>query len=184
MEEYKKYVCVKETNGEEYRILYVDFKDINSTEEGTIIGPNIFTKEGSLTQTDETKVKQLLVENIVKLSNQLPQEIINMFSMKNVSMDKIKYKIQNGSNYLASNGRIGPPRNMLVSEDNYFKYNLKDICDTINLTVLFDNSVNDIYLYRINSIDQPGLSLLYFEDKYEFISTGFFPHYQFMKIEL
>lgn len=186
MEDYKNYVCTKETNSEEYKIIFIDFDYQGEEDSMTVIAPKVFTKEGILTQTDKTKVKQLLVDEIINLSNMnnISDELKIKFTLKNCDESNYKYKIQNGSNYIAVDGRIGPARNILVSEDNYKKYNLKDICDQMKLTILFDDNVNDIYLYRCNSIDQPGLSLLFFEDKYELTTTGFYPEKFFLKITL
>lgn len=185
MEEYKNYVCVKESNSEEYKILFVDFKD--SEEDGvSVINPCVFVKEGVLTRTSKSEIKDLLVTEIMKLSNMnnISDELKIKFTLKNCDESNYKYKIQNGSNYIAADGRIGRATNILVSEENYNKYNLKDICEEMKLTTLFDSRVNDVYLYRYNSIEQPGLLLVYYQNRYELITTGFYPEKFFLKITL
>lgn len=49
---------------------------------------------------------------------------------------------------------------------------------------MFDDSVDDLILYRKNSSDQPGLILAHTENEYEFVEIGFYPNKQFFKIKL
>jgi hypothetical protein len=179
MEEFKKYVYVKEYDSETPGLIFVDFDETNEKVF------DVFTKNVCIQQTDHTKIKQLLVENISNLANRVEENFLKKFSMIDCDNEKLYIKIKNGRFFIAANGRIGKATNLLVSEDNYNKYELKSICEELQLTVLFDDSVKDLFLYRINSIDtQPGLVLTHFNDKYEFVQIGFLPEKQFLKIEL
>ena len=180
MEEYKKYVTIKKTNDEKFSLNFVDFK------QDDIENVGIFTKNIVFTETDKSKIKDLLIGKIISLSNMniLDEKTKNVFSFKNCEESKYKTKLNNASYYIAVEGKIGKATNILLSEKNYNKYNLKDICVEMNLNILFDDTVEDIYLYRINSIEQPGLVLVFNDDKYELIPIGFFPEKFFIKISL
>ena len=54
-----------------------------------------------------------------------------------------------------------------------------------NYDIVYED-VDDIYLYRKNDFDQPGLCLVYNPEnnKKQIVELGFFPHKQFMKITL
>lgn len=100
---------------------------------------------------------------------------------------KITAKIFNAVYYVASNGRIGKATTLLVSEENDKKYNLSELLKnhgTLNDLEIVHGDVDDIYVYRKNKIDQPGLMLIYNEDKYYIADIGFYPHRQFMTIKL
>ena len=93
-------------------------------------------------------------------------------------------KIVNASNYIASSGRIGFASHMLISKENFEKNKISDIENIQNLKIIFDDSIKDIYLYRQNPIDQPGLILIYNDKKYSFEKIGDRPESQFIKVTL
>lgn len=99
----------------------------------------------------------------------------------------IKSIIKNATLHIASNGRIGPASHIIISKENYDKFNLSE--NDIKLEVLYvDNDVKDIYLYRKNTIEQPGLIMLYYNENDEVYfnieSIGLYPERQFIKITI
>ena len=164
MKELEKYVTLRELKNDEISLIYFDFNGDN---------PSANTKNGTLTQTDRSKVNELLVSNILKLSKE-KEELSKLPFTKQL--------INHASNFIAVDGKIGQATNMLISEDNYTKYGIDKF--DLKLEVMFDDSVEDCILYRKNTKDQPGLILLYNENKYEFMPIGFFPEKQFSKIKL
>ena len=190
MEEFKKYITIKKCD-ETYKLMFVDFNDKS-------FSPELINIDGELNQTDKSKVKDLILEKIVKLSNIQEDEKFSIKkSLEGITDDltrtrKISTKIFLGSNYIAANGRIGPANTILISEENYNKYNIsefdfensKNDPDKMTYDIIFEDSIKDIILYRKNTIEQPGLVLLYSDDKYEVIETGFYPQKFYLKLEL
>lgn len=93
--------------------------------------------------------------------------------------------INKTSTMIATQGRIGEATNMIISKENYDKYHISEISDKYE--ILFED-VDDIYIYRKNSFEQPGLCLCYYVDDnttyYEVVSIGFCPEKQFIKIKV
>jgi len=187
MEKFSKYVCVKESDSERCELIYVDFK-YDGTEINSISPPYVFTKVCVLTQTNKRKVKKLLVGRIIKLSSihydSLDESVKTRLTVNDVDSRKLYSKVAACNALIAVDSRIGPCTNMLVSKENYKKYDLKTVCESFRYNVMFDDSVEDIYLYRRNSVDQPGLLLVYCDSKYDFIESGYFPEKSFIKIKL
>ena len=182
MEDLSKYVTVKECDSEALSLAYIDYKYDEDDNNVFYLAPQTCTENITMSKTDETKTKELLVEKIVELASKVKKHEFSMKHVKDIS--KINIYIRNAKNYIATDGRIGFATNMLVSEDNFEKYNLKNVCEELKFDVLFDDSVKDVILYRKNNIDQPGLVLFIHEDKYEFVDIGFYPEKQFLKIIL
>ena len=209
MKEFEKYITVKEFQKDEGTISCLDFdysgegEQSDSSTNHKFIGLKSITKNVILTQTKLSKVKELLIENIIKLANK--NFVPELFSAKNIETAKVKNKVAVALGYIATQGRIGSATNILISEYNYKKYDLNDLCQARNLDVLFDDSVTDIYIYRKNKVENPGLFLLCSDNqklrlaklyrilnknvddkpfKYEFVTTGYHPEKQFVKIEL
>jgi hypothetical protein len=95
-------------------------------------------------------------------------------------------KILVASVYINIEGKIGPATNMIISKENYEKFSISDFCGRFE--ILFED-VNDIYLYRKNTTEQPGLVLFYYTDEndidyYNIESIGFYPEKQFIKINI
>lgn len=180
MKELEKYVTIKKINSEKYNLLFIDFNDDNV--------PDVCSKESLLTQTDKSIAKDLLIKKIIELSS-TNKKMIEEFSAIDILKEpnetilkrKIILKILKVSTHIAMNGRIGMPNTILVSKENYEKLNLSCL---ENYEIFLDDSVDDIYVYRKNTEEQPGLLLITSEDKYELVDIGFYPEKQFMKISL
>jgi len=191
MKELEKFVTLRECPSETLGMLFVDFKYSSIDEENeNPVQPDVFEKKLSMTKTDKSKVKELLIEKIIELSNE--NDMLEKFSLVDILKEykddelllkrKITAKFLNASLYIAANGRIGQGNTVLVSKENYDKLKMSEYTEGYEL--FFDDSVEDIYIYRRNGFDQPGLILATFEDKYELIDIGFFPQKQFQKITL
>jgi hypothetical protein len=128
------------------------------------------------------------VGKIVELSNKnfdsLEDNLKEKFTYSGNNERKLYSTILSAGSIIAVRGRIGPPSNILISEENYKKYELKSLCESCNYKILFDDSVNDLFIYRKNNYEQPGLILSFFENKYELVEVGFNPEKHFMKIIL
>lgn len=151
------------------------------------------------------EMRKDFLKNVIQLSNK-NKEILNNFSFnKKDDSKKLLDIINMVSNYIYFNGRIGQATNILVSEENYHKYNLKTIDEDIKDPYVFTEAdpfgeenwgelvkkytitiedIEDIIVYRKNNIDQPGLLLSYNDEKYNFLQLGFYPDKQFFKIIL
>lgn len=191
IEELSKYVTTIKCENE-YKLMFVDFNY-------DTFQPELINVSNELNKTDISIAKDLILEKILELSNK--NEDSEKFSIKKsiegitdelMISRKVCSKILNGCNYIAANGRIGSGNTILISEENYNKYelsrfdfeNVENVPDKMNREVIFDESINDIILYRKNDIEQPGLVLLYSDDKYDIIDIGIYPEKQFLKIEL
>ena len=189
MKELEKFVTIRECPSETLGMLFVDFNYSSVDEENeSPVQLDVFEKKLSMTKTDTSKVKDLLIEKIIELSND--NDMLEKFSLVN-ALNELKghelervvsAKMKNASDYIATNGRIGFANTILVSKENYEKLNLSEYTEGYEL--FFNDNVEDIYLYRRNGVDQPGLILTTFEDKYELVDIGFFPQKQFQRIIL
>jgi hypothetical protein len=168
MENLENYVTFRKCLTEESPILVIDLDRDNK--------PMVYEKKINITQTDKSIMKKLIVEKILDMTKNQIYEVLNTYN--------INTYIKLRSSTIAAEGKIGNATNILISEENFNKYNLKDVCNELELEILFDNSVKDIILYRRNEIDMPGLVLCHTEDKYELIEIGLFPEKQFYKINL
>jgi len=184
MKELENFVTIRECTSETLGMLFIDF----IYDEHDEVSPAVFEKKLSMTKTDISKTKDLLIEKIINLStdNDMLEKFSLVNSLNELKGDELKKvisaKIKNASAYIATNGRIGFANIILVSKENYDKLNLSEYTEGYEL--FFDDSVEDIYIYRKNNFDQPGLVLTIFEDKYELIDIGFYPQKQFQKITL
>lgn len=174
----EKIMTSKKMEGDKTSLMFVDFiynGDIDTTNEG--VGLNIFTKHIEL---GKSLIDETIIADFIETINDIKPKTTTILSTdpvrRNIS------KILTASNTIAVDGRIGPAKKILVSEDNYNKYGLSNLFE--NFEVNFVNNIDDLILYRDNDIDQPGIMLLYNEEKYSIISKGFFPEHQFAKIEL
>lgn len=191
IDELSKYITTSNCENE-YKLMFVDFNY-------DVFEPELINVSNELNKTDISIAKDLILEKILELSNK--NEDSEKFSIKksiegitdeSIISRKAYAKILSGCNYIAANGRIGSGNTILISEENYNKYklsvfdfeNVENVPDKMTREVIFDESINDIILYRKNDIDQPGLVLLYSDDKYDVIDIGIYPEKQFIKIEL
>ena len=170
MKQFEKYVTIKES--ETYDLSFVMI-DLEGSKDSDVI--KTLNKKVSITQTDTSKAKKLLVEKIIKLADRS--------EFPNVNKPITRQLLSLSSSYIASCGRIGIATNMLISEDNYKKYHVDKLNDELKLEVMFDDSVEDCIIYRVNDNSQPGLVLFQTKDRYEFLEIGYFPQNQFVKIK-
>ena len=189
--EVEKLITIENFDFDNIKVCNIDFNN-SIVETNTTI---------NITQTDKSKLKDIIISKIVELSNRNNEMIkandealFNKFSAVDILKEytdillkrKLAAKFYNASNYIASNGRVGAANTVLVSQDNYENLNMSEF--TQNYDVFLDDSVDDIYIYRKNIKSSnghiPGLILATFEDKYEVVEIGFFPEKQFTKIAL
>lgn len=179
----KKWITLKKCDNKNIDICFVDIK--SGINEGVSI--DNFTKVKELKKTKLSDIKKVMLDKIYELSNKQDGNILEKFSFGFLSKkEHLHAKIKNASYYIAANGRIGEATNMIISKENYDKFDISDFSDKFE--ILFED-VDDIYLYRKNSVEQPGLVLFYYTDKnnidyYEIESIGFYPERQFIKIGL
>lgn len=144
----------------------------------------------SISKTDKSKIKDLLIENIIKLgseNSEISQYLIPNKDPRTLEIEQrsLWSKILSASSLIATQGRIGPMTNMLISKENYDIHGIDVLCQELHFQVLFDDSVDDcIIVYRVNGSSHPGLVMMRNEDKYEFIPIGLRPSNQFIKIKL
>jgi len=180
MEKVKELVTNMYYNGDKTELMYIDFiyKNDGNVDENSI-GATVFSKYIQISEPISEKIE----EEYLKTVNILSDRSIFKIQLSQNDIDrKWISTILNASNHIAGEGRIGPGKIMLVSENNYNNKNLKSI--EHYLQVKFIDSDDYIILYRKNDIDQPGLSLVYNENNYAFIESGFFPEKQFVKINI
>jgi len=159
---------------------------------GQVISPNVFTKNVELSEDfiSEDDVKEKSIEKIIELSeinfHGNDVELYQKFKFKlfEYSLNDVRRKLLSrilmGSNTIAMKGRIGPAHYMIISEDNYHRYELSSI---ENIKPIFHDT-KDIVLFRKNSINQPGLVYITNNDKYSLVDIGFYPEKQFLKIKI
>ena len=185
--DFEKIITLKENENDTINYVIIDYNDEKNTVESSTV-ENEMKKEINIDD-----IKKDFISTVVKLSEEDDAEIIEKFTFKdsdftdnNVKNRKLIAKINNACNYIAANGRIGAGKIILLSEKTFNKY--KDAFDLyLNddyHQFLFDDSINDIIVYRKNTIEQPGLILVYNKEKYSFESIGFYPERQFLKITL
>ena len=185
---YEKYLPIKEINNgtDSFELIFIDMK-IDDNDNDTI-SPDVFTKKQELRYTDIENIHAKILKKIIKLS----KENIDKFSIidivnnyDGITLDrKILSQILLASNFIATDGRIGPANTILISNKNYkiYKKPLKMLDDMYD--IILDDGVEDLILYRKNDYDQPGVDLVYNDNKYDVVDIGFFPHKQFINIKL
>lgn len=178
MQEFEKYVNIVKTDNDNFQLHYLDTVQSNQNVYNSIptISIQVFSKNGTIQQTDKSKVKELLVEKIDDISK------LNTDNFKLKNKD-ILHSVLKGSNIICMKSRIGKATNVLLSEHNYKKYNFKNISEKLELEVLIDDNIKDIILYRKNKISEPGMCLIYNDNYYDIIDVGFHPEDYFIRIE-
>jgi hypothetical protein len=197
-EQYNDIITVKKAHSEEYELMYIDFTneiysnagfDINDSNEipineipiASVMSPTVITKASKLSNTDTSNIRKNIIDKIIYLSNIHRDEDINTYNGISNVYD-VEEKLIKASNYIASKNRMGPANHIIANQFTFDKY--KNIFDKLNLTAIIDETVNDVILYRMNSIDQPGLVLIYFDDIYDIADIGFFPYRNYLKLSL
>lgn len=203
------FICTRDVDKEQVEVLFVDFKydvvddepvgyDNLTGEEPTIsnvIGPDIFSQKINIDNdyNDDKQIKNEFVNMVSKLTEVNCQEDPELYEKFNFTYEtelddaknqrRLISKIFNASNLIAASGRIGPAQYMILSKENYKKYNLEIMESTIE-PIFHD--IDNILLFRRNSIDQPGIIYLKnnISNKYAILSIGFYPQKQYIKINL
>ena len=189
----EKWFTLKECDSKNFKVCFLDLTDLTKLTEDLKI--ESFTETIELKQTKKSKIKDLMLKNIYELSEKQEDGILEKFAFSDemykyeqeeTMIRKCMSKINNASLYIATNGRIGEATNMIISKENYKRFNISDYSGKFE--ILFED-VDDIYLYRKNNVEQPGLVLFYYTDKnnidyYEIESIGFYPERQFLKIKI
>jgi hypothetical protein len=145
-------------------LLYIDNNgtDIGAFTQKIILEKNI---------VDYDKIKKECVGYIRALSTKV---------FESFNSNDIKPNILAASKHIGEVGRIGIGNILLLNKKTSEKYDLDDVLET----VMYDDSISEseIFIYRKNSIEQPGLIYCYNDDKYMFVDIGFFPQKQYAKI--
>lgn len=193
LEKIKNLTSIKNFETNEYKILFVDFKDI-------ITGANVYEIKGNFSNTiqisdDYTDLYNNIIYNLFELGLETFNKLDDNKEIFIKSIDeqdsflykrKLFSKINFASNHISINGYIGPA-NFIISNSNninflneYCKYNT-NINKIIHDGILKDN---EILMGRKNTIDQPGLNFIYQieNDKinYDIIKSGLLPSNHFM----
>jgi hypothetical protein len=184
-----KYITLFKHDNVNFRISFIQpvFHDTG------IINIELANVDGTLEELKEDEkidIKKLIVERIIELANKRNESISFDFSINDSMIKyektKILNKINSGSNYISSHGRFGIATNMIISKDNYEKFGISNM--NVEFEILFED-VDDIYLYRKNRIDEPGIIYVYYIDEndvyhYKIQNIGFDPENQFIKIKV
>ena len=191
MEEIKDLVTFKVTQTDDYKTIFVDFRYEPKDDGNTPInefGPNVYSNQGTITEKiSETDVKGSLLNSVYELAetnfNSLSQDYQRKFIVSEDNERLVVNKINNVRNFIACEGRVGPGSIIVISQEMIDKY-------TIHLPFLLEScklviaDVRDIYIYRCNQIDQPGLVFIHNDEKCQFHAQGFNPEKQFMKVKI
>lgn len=194
--DFEKIIPIKKIVEDYAQTLFIDIKYDKcdeSSDKNIIRPPEVFAKNIELSKPiDMDKIREDYLSKIVELSNlnaSVDVESSKKFTYTEEDFKEnknINFTITNALNLVACDGRIGKATALIVSEKNYEKFNIDTEYIKQNgiQEIVFDDSIEDIIVYRKNNIDQPGLILLYNDEKYNFIDIGFYPHRQFCKITL
>jgi hypothetical protein len=177
-----------ETDNDDVSLFYVDIIEMDNT-----IRPELIPKKLILSK-DYLNDKQVLDDFINKLdelsdisfNNADSSKFIFNYGNEITSIDNrmIITKILNGSNLIATNSRIGPANHIVISKENYEKFETS--LKTLGNYEIIIYPVDDILLFRKNNADQPGLVYIInnLTNKYDIVDIGFYPYKQCMKIKL
>lgn len=181
IEKIENLVTIRKIEGESINYIFVDMKNLILTKCDADVYETSVVLEKKIS---ENNLINELFECIEQLANMNDSDTLKIFTMKDIS--KLGNLLKNGSNYIASNGKLGQANHLLISWDNFRKYNVeKELIDNLeNIGVVFSDTIKDIILYKVNSFDQPGLVLIHNNEKYLFKGIGFYPERQFQKITL
>ena len=188
------FVTVKEIDSEKGEYVFLDYQIVKDTDTDTDSGISEISFKPTKNEfelvklIEENDLKTELIENIITLADKAFDRLVenslqNKFIIKNEDSEyirKVQSTIISASSMIAVNGRIGPANNLLISKENYIKY---DIQNVLKINVFFTD-IKDIIVYRRNDIQNPGLMLFHNNEKYLFKTTGFQPETQFMKVVL
>lgn len=190
LKELENFIAIKKIEKDNYNFMMIDFQStsvIQPTTNGVpygVISPQVLTISNKLTKKfDIEEIKKDFLETAKKLAIKNYNSDLSLMRKFDITDDsnsrKIIAKILNASNYIACNGRTGPGNFIITSESNYRNYDLK----LLKNMELYLADIPDIVVGRKNSIDQPGMVLIYNNDKYIIESIGYHPEYQFMIVK-
>lgn len=186
----REYVNIKYfTNDESYQ----PYVDLVYDEEN--VEAKLFKQEINIINPNISEIQDLVISKIIELSNKNNyDDIIKKLSLVDILKDfdtsddkhalirRVISKIMMASNYVATHGRYGIAHNLLISEKNKMKYELSDKLGLLN--IIINNDIDDIYIYRKNDVDQPGIIVASCDDKYEMVVLGNQPERQFVVVKL
>lgn len=147
----EKIAAMKEFTGDRYETLFVDFKyDQHEYGQGQYpgsIGPDVFSKSGSLSTTTEREVFCKVVETVTDLGRKSFQ------AFRETGRPVVL--LQNMSNYIATNGMIGLANFILCPTGTDVScFFSRNIPSEIIETDLLDG---EIVLGHRGTVDQPGV---------------------------
>lgn len=179
-----KFITTQEINNDICNIQIIDFDQIDSTKVNNTkenineVELKLIKKEFKLNKTynDNTNFFKEFIDKVIKIHKiNYPDHLKefksegNMKSYKNLR--KLTTKFFSCSNYIATNGRIGPAQFAIIP-NNYIQYlQLLQINIELIPTNLFDDK---IIFGRKNNIVQPGVFLFYNKEieKYTITDIG------------
>lgn len=135
---------------------------------------------------NESNIHDEILLKIMEISSRNKNNELFEIDDLNIHVKKLLSMIQMASSNIAHNGRIGQATTILMSEKTFYDFRLHEVLEPlikqdlyndemkklIGLDLVFDNKVSDIYVYRINKNDQPGIQLFYNNDSYCVKETG------------
>lgn len=168
------YITTKENNSKNYNIIFMDY-DYSSNSPVTEASVKTLSKNGLIDKEYS--------------DDKVHKEFIRMITEMNIHEISTGYlnetTLNNASSYIAASGRIGLATHLIISQNTYKEYEstILNFKNKYNMVLVFDNSIRkDIYLYRKNTEEQPGILLLKHEDNYKLETIGLQPEKQFIKI--
>ena len=195
MEYLEKLTLIKQIEGDDYHFQFVDFVSSIDTENINysnspmsrdynnicgVIGPKVVTQKGNLEEKiEDNDIRKELLWNINKLADDN-----NIKELPITEKDERLFlsKINSASNIIAAYGRIGLGNHIIMSEKNY-SY-IEKYKESFSKYTIIIEDIEDIIVYRVNEITQPGLLLMKNDDKYGIIKLGLFPEKQYFKIKV
>lgn len=174
IEELGNLITCEYTEHDTPKLKYIDMK----TENGQM-SVDVLTKNVELGNDLKEDYSVDLYEEIKKLTDIKDKKTFSISSED--SPRKWEHMVNMASNMIAGDGRIGPGNTVLISEKNY-NNKLSKLGNIYN--VQFIDNEDEIFVYKKTNLDQPGLAFIYNDDKYAFVSKGFFPDKQVFKIEI
>ncbi len=184
-------ITTSESTTDVYSLSYVDF-DTNT-------GAQMLRTEGTLETIADTNFYDTVMSEYI---NNIREIGVNEFSdtlftitiadyNDEIEFRKLVTKLKLASNYLATQGRIGPATHILISKSLHDKIKHYDIDNILyGCTIYVDSRIqdNEILLYRNNNLVQPGIKLIWSKNedilKYKLVSVGLAPETQFLKINV
>ena len=161
----------------------MSFIDYTPNTESEQLGLKVFTKHIQLTKnlSELNEEKEFLeeVNKYVKFSEILK---FSENSKKNLAV------LLMAGNIIMQKGRRGPAHNVLIGRNKFEELFEQEERDSLQrfYKVWFskDENLDYVLVWRVGADDEPGCILVKNDEKYAFVSTGFYPEAQFVKIKI